>query len=84
MPRMRRQRGPHQRRVLRPLRLLYVFLDTLNSSAIYGLRDWRKKLTLITKGNTIFEPGKEGSGYKGSGSGSGDKEEGKEGEKEGK
>jgi hypothetical protein len=26
-------------------------------------------------GNNIFEPGKEGSGYKGSGSGSGDKEE---------
>jgi predicted RNA-binding Zn-ribbon protein involved in translation (DUF1610 family) len=25
--------------------------------------------------NNIFEPGKEGSGYKGSGSGSGDKEE---------
>lgn len=32
-------------------------------------------------GNNIFEPGKEGSGYKGSGSGSGDGEEGgKEGE----
>ena len=28
-------------------------------------------------GNTVFEPGKEGSHYKGSGSGSGDKEEGK-------
>lgn len=27
------------------------------------------------KGNTVFEPGKEGSHYKGSGSGSGDKEE---------
>ena len=27
-------------------------------------------------GNTIFEPGKEGSHYRGSGSGSGDKEEG--------
>jgi hypothetical protein len=26
-------------------------------------------------GNTVFEPGKEGSHYKGSGSGSGDKEE---------
>jgi hypothetical protein len=26
-------------------------------------------------GNTIFEPGKEGSQYRGSGSGSGDKEE---------
>ena len=26
-------------------------------------------------GNTIFEPGKEGSHYRGSGSGSGDKEE---------
>ena len=26
-------------------------------------------------GNNIFEPGKEGSGYKGGGSGSGDKEE---------
>ena len=31
-------------------------------------------------GNNIFEPGKEGSGYKGSGSGSGDKEEVKKGE----
>jgi hypothetical protein len=31
---------------------------------------------LITfTGNTVFEPGKEGSHYKGSGSGSGDKEE---------
>jgi hypothetical protein len=33
-------------------------------------------------GNTIFEPGKEGSHYKGSGSGSGDKEEEKKGEGE--
>lgn len=38
-------------------------------------------------GNTVFEPGKEGSHYKGSGSGSGDKEEekkddGKEGKSE--
>lgn len=30
------------------------------------------------KGNTVFEPGKEGSHYKGGGSGSGDKEEQKE------
>lgn len=50
---------------------------------IYGPRE--EAHVLIMKGNTIFEPGKEGSGYKGSGSGSGDKEEGKkEGEKEGK
>ncbi|KAF2627706.1 hypothetical protein BU25DRAFT_341443 [Macroventuria anomochaeta] len=37
------------------------------------------------EGNTIFEPGKEGSHYRGSGSGSGDKEETKkdEGKKEG-
>lgn len=40
------------------------------------LADWGWDL-----GNNIFEPGKEGSGYKGSGSGSGDREEGgKEGE----
>jgi hypothetical protein len=32
------------------------------------------QLTLYS-GNTVFEPGKEGSHYKGSGSGSGDKEE---------
>jgi hypothetical protein len=38
-------------------------------------------LDLICKsGNTVFEPGKEGSHYKGSGSGSGDKEEEKKGE----
>jgi hypothetical protein len=30
--------------------------------------------SLSCLGNNIFEPGKEGSGYKGSGSGSGDKE----------
>jgi hypothetical protein len=30
-------------------------------------------------GNTVFEPGKDGSHYKGSGSGSGDKEEEKKG-----
>jgi hypothetical protein len=35
---------------------------------------------VLTTGNNIFEPGKEGSGYKGSGSGSGDKEESKDGE----
>ena len=35
---------------------------------------------VLTAGNNIFEPGKEGSGYKGSGSGSGDKEESKDGE----
>lgn len=37
------------------------------------------------QGNTIFEPGKEGSHYRGSGSGSGDKEEVKkdDGKKEG-
>jgi hypothetical protein len=36
-------------------------------------------------GNTVFEPGKEGSHYKGSGSGSGDKEEKKDSDgKEGK
>ena len=29
----------------------------------------------LAPGNTVFEPGKEGSHYKGSGSGSGDKEE---------
>jgi hypothetical protein len=31
--------------------------------------------TELESGNTVFEPGKEGSHYKGSGSGSGDKEE---------
>lgn len=31
-------------------------------------------------GNTVFEPGKDGSHYKGSGSGSGDKEEKKTGD----
>lgn len=44
-----------------------------------------RALTTLCLGNTIFEPGKEGSHYRGSGSGSGDKEEvkkndGKEGE----
>ncbi|KAJ4375710.1 hypothetical protein N0V86_007243 [Didymella sp. IMI 355093] len=40
---------------------------------------------LTKDGNTIFEPGKEGSHYTGSGSGSGDKEEAKKdhGKKEG-
>jgi hypothetical protein len=33
--------------------------------------------TTTLPGNTIFEPGKEGSHYRGSGSGSGDKEEAK-------
>lgn len=37
------------------------------------------KLTLST-GNTVFEPGKEGSHYRGGGSGSGDKEEEKKSE----
>lgn len=39
----------------------------------------------MSLGNTIFEPGKDGSHYKGSGSGSGDKEETKkdDGKKEG-
>ena len=36
---------------------------------------------MVDLGNNIFEPGKEGSGYKGSGSGSGDKVEEKKGEK---
>jgi hypothetical protein len=34
----------------------------------------------LALGNTVFEPGKEGSHYKGSGSGSGDKEEEKKSE----
>lgn len=46
----------------------------------WGLVGWR-----LTRdgdlGNNIFEPGKEGSGYKGGGSGSGDGEEGEESKK---
>lgn len=37
-------------------------------------------VTRHVSGNTIFEPGKEGSHYRGSGSGSGDKEEEKKGD----
>lgn len=35
---------------------------------------------LTCSGNTVFEPGKEGSHYKGGGGGSGDKEEENKGE----
>jgi hypothetical protein len=35
----------------------------------------KRNLAYLITGNTVFEPGKEGSHYKGSGSGSGDKEE---------
>jgi hypothetical protein len=45
---------------------------------ISSFTNWGKHL-----GNTVFEPGKDGSHYKGSGSGSGDKEEEKKSDKKG-
>lgn len=58
---------------------------TLGVSRVRGLhRKWPADGT-SGLGNTIFEPGKDGSHYRGSGSGSGDKDEVKkdEGKKEG-
>jgi hypothetical protein len=44
-------------------------VSTIRGLAVSGLK------LIYNAGNTVFEPGKEDSHYKGSGSGSGDKEE---------
>lgn len=48
-------------RIALPVCLVHLTLEVIHSE--------------LVPGNTVFEPGKEGSHYKGSGSGSGDKEE---------